>query len=471
MRRALVLLVDLILVALVAWKLRPIVEAMSVRIQYPGDIEWMEGATLVSALRVHDGLSIYGQPALDYIPFIYPPLYAAAVGALGHLFTLGYPLARTLSALCALGAAVNAVIAARQEGASWGTGVLCAGLFWLCWDEGGTFYDLVRTDSISLFLLSSAIVLGRAKSPIPAGVILAVAFAAKQHAAIFGLPMLIWRYRHHGKEDAKRFALASAGTALAFTAVMTAATRGGFWTWLVSVPALHGVRPERLFPQAQVELWEALPWACSAGLLLPLWMKRNGYWLGISLAGLFVTTMMRAHVGGFVNVLIPGFWIVAVWPAVMAGSLRLPFARWAGTAVALVQLWKEPVEVERYVPTEKDRKAVEELVELIRDLDGPVLLPHAPWYAVLAGKEPTFALICLWDADRRYGPMRHAVDVVSDAMAERHWAYAIVPDDKLGYGFKSHYQRDRTVRVPVASTRVGWRVRFGQLWVAKAEAD
>ena len=38
--------------------LRLIVHAIAARIAYPGDLEWMEGATLVSAMRVRDGLPL-----------------------------------------------------------------------------------------------------------------------------------------------------------------------------------------------------------------------------------------------------------------------------------------------------------------------------------------------------------------------------------------------------------------------------
>ena len=54
---------------------------------------------------------------------------------------------------------------------------------------------------------------------------------------------------------------------------MGIATHGGFWTWLVGVPAFHGVVGERLFPQAQVELWKIMPVATTAGLVLPLFVR------------------------------------------------------------------------------------------------------------------------------------------------------------------------------------------------------
>lgn len=468
MRRALVWIADLALIALVVWRVWPLVDAVPTRIRFPGDLEWMEGATMVSAWRSGQGLSIYGQPALDYIPFIYPPLYAWLVGALGHVFPLGYALARTVSAVCAGIASLALVYGARREGASWGVAVGALGAFVACWDEGGTFYDLVRTDSLSIALLGWALVLGKERSPWPSALLLAVAFAAKQHAAMFGIPMLAWRWRAYGKADALRFAAASAGPALLFTAVLTAWTGGGFWTWLVTVPAVHGVVAARLFPQAQVELWKALPVACTFGLVVPFWFKRNPYWLWVSGMGLVVTTIMRGHVGGFVNVLIPGFWLLALWPAAVTSSLRHPAWRWVAMAVTAAQLVQNDIPTAKSVPTERDAEAARQLVETLETLPEPILMPHGPWYLVMAGKDPSFALICLWDADRPHGAMRGAVDLVKQAMDEHHWQSAVLPDDKLGYGLKDDYERDRSVRLPAFSTRAGWSVRWGQVWKPKA---
>lgn len=467
MRRVLPWIVDLAVVALVIWRVLPLFQALPARVTFPGDIEWMEGATLVSAQRVFDGQGIYGDPALDYIPFIYPPLYAWVIAAFGHLFPIGYTLARTISAVSAGVATAVLAVGARREGASWGVAIGCAGLFLSCWDDGGTFYDLVRTDSLSIMLLSAALVFGKAKNPWPGALLLAVAFAAKQHAAMFGLPILIWRWRTYGRRDGLVYAAASAGPALLFLGLMGIATHGGFWTWLVAVPAVHGIVGERLFPQAQIELWKILPIATTAGLILPMWWKRNPYWSTVSLMGLFVASMMRGHVGGFVNVLIPAFWIQSLWPVLAANGWKHPAARYLAAVLVAAQLWQNKLEVKKYVPTEADRDAAVALVEKLRTLPEPILMPHGPWYLVMAGKTPSFALICLWDADRKLGPMHKAVDLVEDAMRDQHWKSAVLPDDKLGFGLKDAYARDPKQRIQTVATRVGWRVRFSQIWLPK----
>ena len=473
-----------------------VAQAMAVRLGYPGDLEWMEGATLVSAMRARDGLELYGEPTVEYIPFIYPPLHAWTLGALGHLFPLGYTLGRGVSIGAALAAAGALVFGARREGASWPLAVATLGLFAACWDDGGTFYDLVRTDSLSLALLAWALVtmpLG-GRWIIGSGLLLAVAFTAKQHAALLGVPMLAWCWRTHGRAAALRFVAASAGPALVFLAAMTLATGGRFFTWLVLVPAAHGQDAERLFPGAQLELFWALPFTTALCFAAPAWAWRRAYWAGVALTTLGVVSLMRGHTGGFLNVLIPGFWVLSLLPAVAIPALRAPWARIAATVLVALQLavwqtdfgrlrtriavgqapltaWTDSQRTfDRFVPNAEDTAAVTDLVHAIGALDGRVLAPHAPWYLVLAGKEPSFALICLWDIDYRHGPYSKDADRIDDAIgAEFDWA--VVPDEKMGRGLKTHFERDTTRKLPSVGTRTGWPVRLRQVWRHRSAAD
>jgi hypothetical protein len=473
--------------------------AMLARRDYPGDLEWMEGATLVSAWRVQQGLPLYDLPASDYIPFIYPPLHAWVLAALGQVFPLGYTLGRSLSIGCTFVALSALVIGARRAGATWVLALASGALFLSCWADGGTFYDLVRTDALSLALIAWALVFGAmpsARATVASGLLLALAFTAKQHAALLGIPMLAGIARAHGRTRALQFVAASAGPALLFLAGMSAATRGGFFTWLVLVPSAHGQSLDRLVPGAQIEVWKALPVTTSAVLLAGLVFRKRVYWGGVALTTLVIVSLMRGHTGGYLNVLIPAFWVSALLPAVVGGALAESprwgvAARLATPVVVALQLvaWQtDPLklaqalrrgnsptaawsaaqkDLARYLPTAADRAATDQLVDQIAALPGRVLIPHAPWYAVLAGKEPSFALITLWDIDHKRGCYRTHVDDIEAAMATS-FDWAVVPDDKLGHGFKDHYARDPARKLAGASTRTGWPVKLRQVWRREA---
>ena len=69
------------------------------RLHYPFDLEWMEGGMLLHADRVLKGEGIYVPPSMEFIPFIYPPLYPWVLAACAKVLGLGYAVGRTISFL------------------------------------------------------------------------------------------------------------------------------------------------------------------------------------------------------------------------------------------------------------------------------------------------------------------------------------------------------------------------------------
>ena len=92
--------------------------------RYPWDIEWLESSALYQAYRVMHHLPTYGPMRDGYLPHNHPPLYPAALGVLGWGVGLDYPMARTFSFACFLGAAALVVRAMvrRLEGRIEGLG-------------------------------------------------------------------------------------------------------------------------------------------------------------------------------------------------------------------------------------------------------------------------------------------------------------------------------------------------------------
>ena len=48
---------------------------VAARIGYAYELEWMEGGLLTHAARISDGSGIYVAPSIDFIPYLYTPLY------------------------------------------------------------------------------------------------------------------------------------------------------------------------------------------------------------------------------------------------------------------------------------------------------------------------------------------------------------------------------------------------------------
>jgi len=136
------------------------------RATYPLDLEWMEGGVLVHAQRIAAGQGIYVAPSVDFIPFLYTPLYPALLALLSFVAPLGYALGRLVSILAFAAALAMIVLASMGEAAGRGRKVLAAlagvggaGAVAASFAFTGYFYDLVRADSLLLACAAGALLL------------------------------------------------------------------------------------------------------------------------------------------------------------------------------------------------------------------------------------------------------------------------------------------------------------------------
>ena len=456
-----------------------LVRTVSKRIAYPYDLEWMEGGMLAHAARVADGQSLYVSPSLDFIPFIYPPLYPWVVGGLSALgFPLDYPLGRAVSLLSVALAAVALALALRKEGASWALGIAGGGLFLSTYENGGAFFDLVRNDGLQIGLLAWALLAVRMGWLRSAGILLTGAFLTKHTAALYGVPALWWIWHHRGAGPAKRFVAFSVLPALAATIGLTLSSDGLFLTYLLDVPSSHPFVAERFFWTAPKEMILALPWMFAFAVIVAIISRRatssgTRFWVVQGGVAIVLSAVMRGHHGGYTNVLIPGLWAVALWAGLAVHYVR---HRWTGigvqvaTAVLLAwQLWAAQWKPATYIPTEADRAAGDRVVEQLREIDGPILAPWQPWMPVQAGKEPSIALIALWDIDHEGGALHREAQVIARSISDKHWSAVLTSRHRLKRGLKKHYKKT-TFDKPMGRAlypKTGWRVRPHALWVPK----
>src|SRR6185369_16069281 len=85
-----------------------LVEAIAGRVCYPYDLEWMEGGMLHHALRIRLGEGIYAPPSVDFIPYLYTPLYPTLLALFGGPSGPSYLLGRAVSVAGLVGIAGTA---------------------------------------------------------------------------------------------------------------------------------------------------------------------------------------------------------------------------------------------------------------------------------------------------------------------------------------------------------------------------
>jgi hypothetical protein len=453
------------------------------RIDYGFDLEWMEGGMLVHVDRLRKGQGLYVPPSADFVPYIYPPLYPWVLSLLGEP---SYFLGRLLSILGTLAAMGASVAAIRQERISWPFALAPVLLYATCYEDSGAFFDLVRSDALALGLAAWAMVLvrrGAGAAPLWGGVLLTLAFMAKHNYAALGVPMVIWLWVFYGRKQAFRFGAVCAGSALAWVGWMHWQTDGLFLTYLLEVPSVHPLVQQRFWPGSELEVYRAMPvfvWASlSAAFLFLIFrfrFKKEAlfYWCGLSFVIFGLCALMRAHHGGFLNVLMPGFWMLALVSCMLLGALekQAPSALASLGLVGLLALHSQNAlwAPDKYTPRPGDQAAGEELIARIRAIEGEVLMPHAPWYPALAGKEPSVPLIALWDIDHKKGPLRDGVQAFREDVSAHRWEAIITPGRPMRFGISKAYVLEERLRGSHRSlrTKSGWPVSLRVILKPKA---
>ena len=73
------------------------------RIDHPFELEWMEGAFLDHVNRVLDGRPLYAAPTVEFVPFLYTPLFMTVAAAASAVAGEGFFAARLVSVAASLG--------------------------------------------------------------------------------------------------------------------------------------------------------------------------------------------------------------------------------------------------------------------------------------------------------------------------------------------------------------------------------
>lgn len=183
---------------------------------------------------------------------------------------------------------------------------------------------------------------------------------------------------------------------------------------------------------------------------------RSGHWrwrwwlaAGVGATALFFSAWMRGHAGGYINVLMPLQWALCAGAGLAVGQFRTsasPIASVLATAALCVQTaWiAGHLEVSNIVPTDEDLAAGDEVVAAIKGCPkGQVLVPHAAWLPVYAGRDPSPHLMAWWDLNHKKGPFKPDLKSIHTASEDQSWACAILNRQSVGYGVERGYTQSR----------------------------
>ena len=422
-----------VLVALPAlYQLVLLATAIAGRVGYPYDLEWMEGGMLHHALRIKHGEGIYVPPSIDFIPYLYTPLYPSLLALFGGGFGINYVVGRVISIIALLGiGAVSAVQIAHKRhehvarGPVWAGIALAFGLFAASYPYMEGWFDLVRADTLFLFMVTAGIaglpkwaatgtgLRGHAQVA-AAATLLALSFFCKQTGFVYvgvgGVIVLVVAWRRVPVYVATAGVIGLGGTWL-----LDRTTQGWFWTYVSKIHRAHDFNMDRFWKSFGNILlkFPAMTAVIAIGVIVVGWtwwrrrsLPRAAHPFVLWTAVFAVSTVVGAIGWGtefaHFNAYMPAFLhgalaagaavpaVYACWRLRFEGHARAhAIASGAALGVAIVlaaTCWTARWKPAQFMPTQRDVAAGDRLIAHLRSIDGNVWMPSHPWYLHLAGK-------------------------------------------------------------------------------------
>ncbi|HSP06789.1 MAG TPA: glycosyltransferase family 39 protein, partial [Acidobacteriota bacterium] len=366
------------------------------RIAYPYELEWEEGAHVDHVLRVLSGEKLYVQPSLEFVPFFYTPLYFYVSAAAAKVLGPGFVPLRLVSILASLAAFWILFSMVRRETGSAAAGILAAGLFAATYKISGAWFDLARVDSLFLCLLLAGLFALRfmksGMGAVWAGTLIALSFLTKQTAlAAASLPILAAIALN------RRLGLIACGTFVGIAGLSTLLLdrlHDGWYTYYLFGIGGFPIEKSMVLGFWTRDLLFKVPVALAASVAALASLRTDRTRLlfyGAAILSMVLSSwFFRLHTGGYSNVLFPAYAMIAAlaaWGIHDACSRPKPID-WLAGLLCVAQFALLSYNPFTRIPTAADRKAGDELIRKLSQIEGDVLIPYHGYYSVLAGKRP-----------------------------------------------------------------------------------
>ncbi len=388
------------------------------RIQYPFELEWIEGGMVDQVLRIVNGQRVYGPPNIDFTPFLYTPLYFYTSAAVTELFGGGFFPLRLVSCTASLLSFTLIYMIVKNETKNGWAAFISTGLFAATFRISGAWMDIGRVDSlfISLWLLFIFFIRTQKSfaHAILAGCIATLAFMTKQTALFLCFPVMVFLlFSDH------KYGLTILLTFLILIGISTFlfnwASDGWYSFYIFSL-----LQSQHWIPFAFITFWKEdllIHFPIVTVLALIFFMaiyknKQENYylWLSVLLGALVGTFVTRVKVGGYDNVLLPLCAIFSIMFGLGIAKLLKKIAQLPSGSSQRMQviiltaciiqfsiLYYNPF---AQVPSAQDRQAGDEFVRLISQVNGEVYIADHGYIPQFAQKTSYAHHSVIWDIAR-----------------------------------------------------------------------
>lgn len=372
------------------------------RLQHPFELEWMEGAMVDHVQRITEGKRLYVPPSLDFVPFIYPPLFYYASAAVAQITGVGFAALRLVSFLSSLLIFALLYLLVARETRDRFAALIATGLFAATYQIGGAFFDLGRVDSLFLATLLAAVYVLRFGESLAAhaagGLLIGLAFLTKQSAVVMAAPLVLYVIHRHPRRGLATAAVAGA-VMVGATVWIDAVHDGWYAFYAFEIPSGYQMLRHRLLDFWTVDILPplAISWAVGlAFLVAPGAGRPRMFYLAVAAGMIAGSWLSRGNPGGYDNVLIPAFLASAILFGLGLHSARAALSAPGAEARARGEVWLGAACLLQFallvynplymLPTRADVAAGEALVRTVAAVEGDVWIPYHGNIGTMASK-------------------------------------------------------------------------------------
>ena len=449
------------------------------RMHVPCSYDQIEGGTVTSVWRLVHGYPLYPKPTLDFVPYLYAPLYFYLAAALSKVIGVGYAALRLVSILGTLGSLAVIYALIHSETRSRLAGLAGAGLYAACYAPLQGWFDVGRVDSLFVFFLLLAIYCTRRAPILLAVLVWLIAFQTKQTVLPIAVLVLCVDWQRPRR---MALGLATLLAGVAASVLLANHLTAGWYSYYLfgSAKGLPWVlRTAVLY--LPVDLLQPLSLAfliVLASLLLmpPAFRSRSTqFYLIVSFSTYASIWYLRAHWGSTVNTLMPAY----AWTAVIFGVALGRLSSWLShlespqtqicrvllLGAAVVQILGFIYHPGRFVPSAATIEARQKFEQQLAALPGDIYVLNHSYDAIQAGKTPhavidAFGIIL----DRPPSPNRSAFIADFQHAVDNHVYSGFVLDDTVDtYNNAAGWiPADFAEQYPVRLLATGWSSTAGQ---------
>jgi len=406
-----------------------------IRLAYPYEIEWMEGAMMDHVVRILSGKPIYTAPSIDFVAWLYPPLYYYAVAAVAKVTGIGFLSGRIVSLASTIFTALALGHITRVITKNLTLGLLTTALYFATYHTTGFYFDIVRNDAFFTMVIVAAalaaVALPKRFGVVASALILCAAFLTRQQAIFFLPPITLW-YWLRERKDGVAFGMIAVGLSIAANLILNHLTDGWSNYYMFRIPSAKQadfmiIRMFDVFPNFALGAFSI---SFIAGIVLIL-LKCSGaisvsdcleksrskiHTFFASDAGLIVMMMFSAlaagamslgNEGGYRNVMMP--FVAFVIPAlpialVELQKLRPVFSRYIYLPVLFqfAALYFNPFSQKMLIASPHQQRGGDEFMRNLAAMTGEVFIPYHGYITLQAGKQSHAHILAAIDVLRMH---------------------------------------------------------------------